>query len=175
MAVNCPDGGAENIDGVDTCESCGQPLTVFNKPRRPHSPVGEGMLRDCIDVLEPKQPIAVTPGTAIEKVLQVMLENKIGSILVTEDDKLIGIFSDRDVVNRIGVEFEALRSHPVSEFMTSLPGTLEAENKIIFAVHKMAFGNYRHVPIVEGDRPVGVISIRDILRYTEEQIEPEAT
>lgn len=171
MAMKCPDCGAENIDGVDTCESCGQPLTMFNKPRRPHSPVGEGMLRDQIEVLGPKRPIAVSPETPIEEVLRTMLEHKIGSILITEQDKLVGIFSERDAVNRIGVEFANLRTTPVSDFMTAVPGTLEAENKIIFAVHKMAFGGYRHVPIVKGDKPVGVISIRDILRYTEEQIE----
>jgi len=170
MALICPDCGAENIDGVDTCESCGQPLTMFNKPQRPHSPVGEGMLRDQIKVLQPKHPITTAPNTPVEDVLQIMLENKIGSVLIIEDEKLVGIFSECDVVNRIGVEFDSLRKQPISDFMTPLPGTLEAGNKIIFAVHKMAFGGYRHVPIVEGDRPVGVISIRDILRYAEEQI-----
>ena len=171
MALICLDCGAENIDGTDTCESCGQSLTMLNKPKRRPSPVGDGMLREKIEALDPKLPIAVTPDTPVESALRVMLENKIGSILVTEDDKLIGIFSEHDAVNRIGVEFEQLRSHAISEFMTALPGTLEKDNKIIFAVHKMAFGGYRHIPIVEGDRPVGVISIRDILRYTEEKIE----
>ena len=171
MALICPDCGAENIDGTDTCESCGQSLTMLNKPQRRPSPVGDGMLREKIEALEPKLPIAVTPDTSVESALRVMLENKIGSILITEDDKLIGIFSEHDAVNRIEVEFEELRSHAISEFMTALPGTLEKENKIIFAVHKMAFGGYRHIPIVEGDRPVGVISIRDILRYTEGKIE----
>ena len=102
--------------------------------------------------------------------IHIMLENEIGSILVIEDEKLVGIFSERDAVNRVGVEFDTLRNQPISEFMTPMPGTLEAENKIVFAVHKMAIGRYRHIPIVEGDRPVGMISIRDILRYAEEQM-----
>ena len=171
MALLCPDCGAENIDGVDTCESCGQPLTMLNKPHRPPSPVGEGMLRDPIEKLDPKQPIAVSCETPLQDTLQIMLEKKIGAILVTDQEKLVGIFSERDAVNRAGVEFSALRSEPIATFMTPSPGTLEVNNKIIFAVRKMAIGGDRHVPIVEGDRPVGVISIRDILRYTEEQIE----
>ena len=170
MALVCPDCGAENIDGVDTCESCGQSLTMLNKPQRSPSPVGDGMLRDQIKVLQPKQPVTTSPEMPLEDALQIMLENKIGSILITQDEKLVGIFSERDAVNRVGIEFEALRRQPISDFMTPLPGTLESGNKIIFAVHKMAIGGYRHVPIVEGDRPVGVISIRDILRYVEEQI-----
>ncbi len=170
MALVCPDCGAENIDGVDTCESCGQSLTMLNKPQRSPSPVGDGMLRDQIKVLHPKQPVTTSPEMPLEDALQIMLENKIGSILITQDEKLVGIFSERDAVNRVGIEFETLRRQPISDFMTPLPGTLEAGNKIIFAVHKMAIGGYRHVPIVEGDRPVGVISIRDILRYVEEQI-----
>ncbi len=170
MALICPDCGAENIDGVDTCESCGQSLTMLNKPQRAPSPVGDGMLRDQIQALNPKQPVTTTPDTPLEDALHIMLENKIGSILVTENEKLVGIFSERDVVNRVGVEFDTLRGQPISDFMTPSPGTLEAENKIIFAVHKMAIGRYRHIPIVEGDRPVGVISIRDILRYAKEQM-----
>ena len=170
MALICPDCGAENIDGVDTCESCGQSLTMLNKPQRAPSPVGDGMLRDQIQTLNPKQPVTTSPDTPLEDALHIMLENKIGSILVIEDEKLVGIFSERDAVNRVGVEFDTLRSQPISEFMTPMPGTLEAENKIVFAVHKMAIGRYRHIPIVEGDRPVGMISIRDILRYAEEQM-----
>ena len=170
MALICPDCGAENIDGVDTCESCGQSLTMLNKPQRAPSPVGDGMLRDQIQTLNPKQPVTTSPDTPLEDALHIMLENKIGSILVIEDEKLVGIFSERDAVNRVGVEFDTLRNQPISEFMTPMQGTLEAENKIVFAVHKMAIGRYRHIPIVEGDRPVGMISIRDILRYAEEQM-----
>ena len=170
MALICPDCGAENIDGVDTCESCGQSLTMLNKPQRAPSPVGDGMLRDQIQTLNPKQPVTTSPDTPLEDALHIMLENKIGSILVVEDEKLVGIFSERDAVNRVGVEFDTLRNQPISDFMTPMPGTLEAENKIVFAVHKMAIGRYRHIPIVEGDRPVGMISIRDILCYAEEQM-----
>ena len=170
MALICPDCGAENIDGVDTCESCGQSLTMLNKPQRAPSPVGDGMLRDQIQTLNPKQPVTTSPDTPLEDALHIMLDNKIGSILVIEDEKLVGIFSERDAVNRVGVEFDTLRNQPISDFMTPMPGTLEAENKIVFAVHKMAIGRYRHIPIVEGDRPVGMISIRDILRYAEEQM-----
>ena len=170
MALICPDCGAENIDGVDTCESCGQSLTMLNKPQRAPSPVGDGMLRDQIQTLNPKQPVTTSPDTPLEDALHIMLENKIGSILVIEDEKLVGIFSERDAVNRVGVEFDTLRNQPISDFMTPMPGTLEAENKIVFAVHKMAIGRYRHIPIVDGDRPVGMISIRDILRYAEEQM-----
>lgn len=170
MALICPDCGAENIDGADTCDSCGQSLTMLNKPQRAPSPVGDGMLRDKIQDLNPKQPVTTSPDTSLEAALHIMLEHKIGSILVIEDEKLVGIFSERDAVNRVGVDFDALRNRPIREFMTPTPGTLEAENKIIFAVHKMAIGRYRHIPIVKGDRPIGMISIRDILQYAEEQM-----
>ncbi len=175
MALICPDCGAENIDGVDACEACGQPLTMFNKPQRSPSPVGDGMLRDQIKALNPKHPITTSPETPLENVLRIMLENRIGSILITEEERLVGIFSECDAVNRVGVDFNSLRGQPISDFMTPMPGTLEAENKIIFAVHKMSIGGYRHVPIVEGDQPVGVISIRDILRYAEETIGDAST
>jgi len=54
----------------------------------------------------------------------------------------------------------------VSQFMSTNPETLQADAKIAFAVHRMDLGSYRHVPVVDGQRrPIGVVSVRDILRY----------
>ena len=171
MVIICPDCGFENIDGMDACESCQQSLTMLNRPRRPYSPIAQNMVQDRVDSLDPKQPVAVTSTTSVGEVLKIMLEKRIGCMLVADKGKLEGIFSDRDAVMRLGTEFSACRSRPIAEFMTPLPGTLEMRDKIIFAVQKMAIGGYRHIPILAGEQLVGVISIRDILRYTSEKLE----
>ncbi len=170
MAINCPSCGHENIAGTDICENCQHSLTGLKKPGKSQSPIGNAMLKDRVAGLNPKQPVAVSSDTPVRKVLQMMLEKGIGSMLVADGEQLVGIFSERDAVIRLGVNFSSCGSRPISEFMTPSPGTLGMEDKIVFAVQKMALGGYRHIPIVSGDKLVGVISIRDILRYTSEKL-----
>lgn len=92
MALICPDCGFENIDGMDVCESCQQSLTMLNRPRRPHSPIAKNMVRDRINSLDPKSPVAVTSTTSVGEALEIMLEKRIGCILVADNGKLGGHF-----------------------------------------------------------------------------------
>ena len=170
MAINCPSCGHENIDGTDICENCQHSLTGLKKPGKSQSPIGNAMLKDRVAGLNPKQPVAVSSDTPVRKVLQMMLEKGIGSMLIADDGKLTGIFSERDAVMRLGSDFSSYGNRPISEFMTPSPDTLTMDNKVIFAVHKMALGGYRHIPIISGDDLVGIISIRDILRYTSNKL-----
>jgi CBS domain-containing protein len=91
--------------------------------------------------------------------------NRIGCVLVTETDKLVGIFSERDALMRLGGDAAQLVTSPISEFMTRNPEALDIDAKIAFALHKMDVGHYRHVPVLEKDRVRAVVSIRDILQY----------
>ena len=90
--------------------------------------------------------------------------------MIVDGGKLVGIFSERDALMKLNTETPKLRDRPISQFMTPDPVTLEANDKIAFAVHKMNVGGYRHVPILFDGKLVGVISIRDILRYLTERI-----
>ena len=173
MVLICPDCGHQNIDGIDQCESCQQSLTALSRPR-PESPLPKHLIRDRISVLEPHKPVAVTSDTPVKEALDLLVENHIGSVLVVDDGQLVGIFSERDALVRLNTEVASLRDQPISQFMTPTPGTLGPDDRIIFAVHKMALGGYRHVPIVEDGHPTGVISIRDILRYTTEKLQADA-
>jgi len=176
MAIICPSCCHENIDGADTCENCQQSLTGLKRPGHSQSPIGNAMLRDRIASLGPRQPIAVPSDTPVAKVLQTMHEKGVGSMLIADDGKLTGIFSERDAVMRLGPDFSNYGNRPISEFMTPSPDTLTMDNKVIFAVHKMALGGYRHIPIISGDDLVGIVSIRDILRYTSNKLaEMDAT
>ena len=173
MVLICPDCGHENIDGIDQCEGCLQSLTTLNRPL-PESPLAKSLIRDRISVLEPRQPVAVTSDTPVGETLQLLVDNHIGSVLVVDEGHLVGIFSERDALVRLNTEVASLRDQPISKYMTPTPVTLGLGDRIIFAVHKMALGGYRHVPIVEDGRPTGVISIRDILRYTTEKLQADA-
>jgi signal-transduction protein with cAMP-binding, CBS, and nucleotidyltransferase domain len=168
--VICPDCGYENIEGVDECAGCQQSLTPLSKPQ-PATSLGKGLTKDPIAVLAPVAPVSVSSDASVGEVLNLMVAKRIGCLLVIDDNQLVGIFSERDALLRLNVRSEQLRDRPVKEFMTESPGTLEMDDKIAFAVHKMAVGGYRHVPIMTDGRPTGIISIRDILRYATEKLQ----
>jgi len=171
--TKCPFCDAENIEGIDVCEQCEQPLTE-EYLHDPATAVERGLLADHIDVLNPKPPVVVAPDMATRDVIRLMVDRNIGSVLVVKDEHLIGIFSERDALMKLNAEAAQLSDRPVSEFMTKKVQTLDSHAKIAFAVQRMDLGSFRHVPVVnQAGEPVGVISVRDILRYiTDRSAEP---
>jgi CBS domain-containing protein len=160
----CPACGYDNIDGVDTCEECEASLVFQSKPE-PKSNLEKSIWKDRIKLLSPVKPLAVTPRTTVREVLKLLVDRRIGCVLVVDDGKLVGIFSERDALLRLNADAAALGSEPISNYMTSPAESLGLEDRIAFALHKMDVGGYRHIPIVDGGSPCGIISIRDILRY----------
>jgi CBS domain-containing protein len=90
--------------------------------------------------------------------------------MIVDAGKLAGIFSERDALMKLNTDAARFFDRPISQFMTPDPVTLETNDKIAFALHKMNVGGYRHVPILFGGKLAGVISIRDILRYLTDRI-----
>jgi len=166
----CPFCGSENIEGVDDCAECGQPLDDTHL-RPPASAVERSLLGDRISVLAPKRPITVPATMPVGDVLRRMVEHRIGCVVVAEGEMPIGIFSERDALRRLNTQAVQLAARPVREFMTNNPQSLVASAKIAFAVQRMDVGGYRHLPIV-GQRGelVGIISARDILRHLMENL-----
>jgi CBS domain-containing protein len=163
--ITCGLCDSENIDGAEICDNCGQPLDDLHL-RPPTNEVERSLLRDRVSLLDPQPPITVLPTMSVGCVLRLMVEHKIGCVVVTEGTRLLGIFSERDALLKINAEAAALADRPVSQFMTPQPQTVTADAKIAFAVQRMDMGGFRHLPVVD-DRGslVGIISARDILRY----------
>jgi CBS domain-containing protein len=163
--IPCPYCGSKNIQGADHCADCGQSLddTHLAPPR---SDLERSLLRDRISALAPKSPITAAASMPVGEVIRLMVERKIGCVVVVDFDRPVGIFSERDSLRKIDPEAPDVAARPVSEFMTPHPQTLVADAKIAFAVQRMDLGGYRHLPVVSerGDL-VGIISARDILRY----------
>lgn len=165
----CPNCEAENIDGADECEECLAPLEYLSI-RQPNSRVEERLCRDRLRVLRPRTPLVVSPQEPVGAVLRLLVERKTGCVLVVQDLELVGIFTERDALIRINVDIERLRDRPISEFMTPSPARLNIGDKLVFALHRMDAGGYRHLPIFEDGELVGIISVRDVLRYITENL-----
>ena len=167
--ILCPYCDAENIEGADECGQCGEALTDLSI-HVPATSVEAELLRDRIERLWPKSPSTVSPETPVGAVLQKMVDERIGCVMIVEAGKLIGIFSERDALMKLNTDARRYFDRPIAQFMTSDPVTLETSDKIAFALQKMNVGGYRHIPILFDGQLAGVISIRDILRYLTERI-----
>ena len=159
----CPDCGFDNIEGMDSCEACGQSLVSPD-------PAGEGLeesiSRHSIGVLCPAAPLTVEPATPVSSAIASMSEHRVGCMLVVDRESgLLGIFTERDVLTRFSDDISR-GQQPVSNFMTENPATVSQDDSIGYALHAMDLGGYRHLPVVDdNDHPIGVISVRDILRF----------
>ncbi len=167
--IVCPYCLAENIEGSDECVECNESLVDLSI-RVPASSVEADLLRDRIERLWPKSPSTVSPNTPVGQVLQKMVDERIGCVMIVDGSKLVGIFSERDALMKLNTDASKYFGRPISQFMTPDPVTLETGDRIAFALQKMNVGGYRHVPILFNGKLAGVISIRDILRYLTERI-----
>jgi CBS domain-containing protein len=104
---------------------------------------------------------SIEPTTTVAEAATVMGERRIGSALVMDGDRLLGIFTERDIVRALGEHFDAA-GHPVSEWMTAEPRTVEPSTPVGDALRLMLDGNFRHLPVTEGDRVAGIVSMRDL-------------
>jgi CBS domain-containing protein len=167
--ILCPHCGAENFEGSDLCDQCQHSLMDLSL-RPLATEVERGLLRDRIETLQPNAPLTVSPDTTVGEVLRMMIDRRVGCIMIVEGDRLLGIFSERDALMRVNVDAAKFAARPVSDVMTVNPATLRARDKIAYALNRMNVGGFRHLPILDNDdKLVGVISIRDILRYLTER------
>ena len=107
----------------------------------------------------------VAPGDTVGEAVAVMAQNRVGSVLVLDGDRLLGIFTERDIVRALGEHFDAA-GHPVSNWMTRNPVTIDTSASAHDALDRMLSGGFRHLPVMDGDRVVGLVSMRDLSKAT---------
>ncbi|NQV15602.1 CBS domain-containing protein [bacterium] len=123
-------------------------------------------LDDHISTVKLKTPITTVGETSVADCLELMREKRIGCLLVVEAEKLIGIFTERDIIRRVVGKGLSHSEIKVSDFMTTDPDTLTADAPLAFALNYMVVGGYRHVPVVdENNHPEACLSIKDILKH----------
>ena len=107
--------------------------------------------------------ITVEPGTRVMEAARLMYRGRAGSALVMEGDRLIGIFTERDIVRALsGGHSDAGRTASVSSYMTAEPQTIGPDSSVGEALDRMLSGGFRHLPVTEGDRVIGIVSMRDL-------------
>jgi len=106
--------------------------------------------------------VLIGPGAALREGASRMAERGIGAVLVVEGERLLGILSERDVLRAVAAGRE--EGAAVSDWMTRHPDTIEPGDSLEHAGTLMIHGGFRHLPVVEEGRLVGIVSIRDVMR-----------
>ncbi|MCP4783643.1 MAG: CBS domain-containing protein [Fuerstiella sp.] len=110
--------------------------------------------------------VALDRSATVGDAVQTMIQNRLGVILIVEDNKLIGLFSERDVLTRVVAQERVPAVTPIVDVMTPDPECLHFDDEIVFALNKMTVGGFRHVPILDDDgAPIAVVSMRDVVDH----------
>jgi CBS domain-containing protein len=161
----CPACSHDNFPGREYCSNCLHDLTQLDRPIS-RDRVERSLMEDSVSVLQPRKAVTVPPGATVGEAIRTMLDRDIGALLVVADDgRLVGIFSERDLLTRVAGSVGEYAARPVSEFMTPDPETVRPTDTLAFALHKMDGGGYRHLPVLKDGQPLGMVSVRDMLRH----------
>lgn len=167
--MRCPNCDGEFLLGQDVCEACGTDLTYLSVPGPKKGRLHKIILKDPLSQLNLPKPVTLRQNDTVAEAVRLMREHRYGSVLILNDEgKLSGIFTEHDVVSRVNVGERPLEELRLGDVMTPNPHSLQEEDTIALALNHMSVGGYRHVPIVRDGRPIGFCSIRGILRYIAE-------
>ena len=125
-------------------------------------------------VISGRQQMATFEATAtVAEAVAVMSAKKIGAVLVVSGGKLAGIFTERDLMTRVVAPDLSAAATPLSAVMSADPDTLSPEDTADNALELMKSRNYRHLPVLDGDKICGMVSIRDLFSSVMEEIEED--
>ena len=128
------------------------------------------------DILSQKgnQVLTIEPAATLATAVQMLAQRRIGALVVTgADHRIVGIISERDVVRVLGEKGTAVLGAPVAEVMTRKVVTCGRNETIAEIMERMTGGKFRHVPVVEHGRLVGIVSIGDVVKARLSELEYE--
>ena len=120
------------------------------------------------------QVISISGDRSVTEAIALLAERRIGALPVVEGDRVLGIFSERDVIYCLAKAGADALPKRVSEVMTSPALTVEPGQSVLGALSLMTERRFRHLPVVDGGRLVGFVSIGDLVKYRIDKIEAEA-
>lgn len=160
--MTCPVCRFGNFPGDDTCANCGADLWNVDTPQ-PATTFRGRLLGMHLDELGAPAAQLVDAGVDVNEAIARMKADGIDCLLVTEGGALVGIFTDRDAILKVAGQAPA--GQTIGDVMTHDPVILRRGDPVAVAIHKMAVGGFRHVPIVDAGVATGVVSARDVFRH----------
>jgi CBS domain-containing protein len=155
-------------------------MQVKEMPRASASVVGQTTRlptmydRPISELLDPKKVLVASAAARVIEVAKLMAKSRVSAVLVVEDGKLVGIFTERDAVHRVIAKRKDPQRTTLAEVMTRDPRTVSPDETFGYALLLMHEHGFRHLPVVQGTAPVGIISARKALDPDLEEFVSEA-
>jgi CBS domain-containing protein len=164
----CPSCHYENIEGSDECVNCGAALYGLDLPGQSHGSQAPDFIHQPLSSIPLRDAPRVGPNDPVALAIRRMRNDEGNCVLVMDGDDMAGIITGWDIVQKVaGHDFAAITC---GEVMTRNPLYLHDEDSIAVAINMMASGGFRHVPILRGDSPAGVIVAADVFRHISPQL-----
>lgn len=129
---------------------------------------------ETVRSLEPAKPITLEPNDSLAEAIGIMQDKKIGAVVVLENARPVGIFTERDVLRKVVGKVPDLKAAVLKDHMTANPICLRIDDKIAYALNQMTVGGFRHIPIIDLEgKLTGIISVRDIAEFVANQMPAE--
>lgn len=129
------------------------------------------------DILSAKggDVISIDPTATLKSAVRKLAEHRIGALLVLgPDSRVVGILSERDIVRSLAERGAGVLDEPLAQVMTRKVVTCSKSETVQVIMERMTSGKFRHVPVVEQDRVVGVVSIGDVVKHRLLEMEQES-
>jgi CBS domain-containing protein len=127
-----------------------------------------GKVKNILDT-KGRAVFSVTPEVTVYSAIETMCQKDVGGLLICENEKLVGIFTERDYARKLILKGKSSKETPIGELMTRNPIVVSPESTIEDCMKIMSSKNIRHLPVVEGDKLVAMISIGDVVRFIIEE------
>ncbi|HEX9821225.1 MAG TPA: CBS domain-containing protein [Methylomirabilota bacterium] len=142
-------------------------MTDFDEIESELHEIRGALFDDTVAVLGPAEPVCLGETATVQEAIERMLARRQAGVLVVDTGgRLIGIFTERDVLTRVAGQGREARRTLLGEVMTRAPEALRPGDRVAYAVHCMSVAGYRTVPLVDADgKPVGVVTVSDVISW----------
>lgn len=125
-------------------------------------------------VMEQKKVLTAPPDTMVSMAAQLMATKNVGAVMVVEQERLVGIFTERDAVYRVIARGRDAQTTRLADVMTTTPQTVDPDKSYGYALLIMHENGFRHVPVIENGKPIGIVSSRNAMDPDMEEFISEA-
>lgn len=159
---------------TDNLEEFVDPLSNYEPPVY-LDVLEEALAEETVAALQTRPYAEISPEKTVYGALQALAGLKVASLLVVERGKLVGVFTERDALERVAARYHEVRSLPVREVMTTHPVVVYETDPVGAALSAIAVAGHRHVPVLDvKDRVVGVVSPRRLIAFLHARCQPPA-
>lgn len=149
------------------------PLEDFD-PKDYADALEQALVEEELSAIRHEPYLEIPPTTSVHEAVKSLASHHIACLLVTEKNKLVGVFSERDVLTKIVLEFDEVKDRPVSEVMTTDAIYVNETDSAVAALSVMALCGYRHVPVVDlNDNVVGIVSPQRVTEFLQSHFQKD--